>query len=170
MPNNVGPYKRLFPEKHIAYILSAILQIDIRKKTRHEGENRITNRLGKKLGEVKKFRDGPLDVRIRPEIPSPESDDDSVIGEIDMLVSCGLGTEVYFAIEAKRLRYSFPSGKSETGNSEYVGKDGMMCFVTGKFAPFMRSGAMLGYVFDGDIERPVPVLASLSERKRIHFG
>jgi hypothetical protein len=37
------------------------------------------------------------------------------------------------------------------GGREYV-KDGMMRFITGQYAPFMRAGAMLGYVYDGETE------------------
>ena len=37
----------------------------------------------------------------------------------------------------------------DAGNDDYV-NDGMMRFVTGQYAPFMNSGAMLGYVYDGD--------------------
>ncbi len=31
-------------------------------------------------------------------------------------------------------------------------KDGMMRFITGQYAPFMQTGAMLGYVYDGEKE------------------
>jgi hypothetical protein len=32
-------------------------------------------------------------------------------------------------------------------------KDGMMRFVTGQYAPLMETSAMLGYVFDGEIDK-----------------
>ena len=38
----------------------------------------------------------------------------------------------------------------DAGNNDYV-NDGMLRFVTGQYAPFMKTGAMLGYVFDRDI-------------------
>jgi len=58
---------------------------------------------------------------------------------------------VYFAIEAKRLRVCGPDGRVTLyGAREYV-TDGMMRFVSGQYAPCMRAGAMLGYVFDGKL-------------------
>ena len=42
-------------------------------------------------------------------------------------------------------------GKMDAGNDDYV-NDGMMRFIFGQYAPFMKTGAMLGYVYDGDIK------------------
>ena len=81
-----------------------------------------------------------------------DPDKDTPEGYIDILVSCEFGSEVYFAIEAKRLRVRSTSGKMDAGNDDYV-NDGMMRFVSGQYAPFMKTGAMLGYVYDGDINK-----------------
>ena len=148
-------YVRLFPTKHIPVILLAILQAagTLRKKTDRDKEDRITRRLHARLIRVPKFRDGPLDLGLQPEIPSPDIDADTPAGRIDLLVWCGLGHEVYFAIEAKRLRVSSADGRvTFSGSREYV-KDGMMRFIRGQYAPHVKASAMLGYVFDGKIDK-----------------
>lgn len=98
------------------------------------------------------FRDSPLQIHLQPDIVNSDVDPEKnrVEGRLDLQVSCGYGVEVYFAIEAKRLRVSLPSGLF-SGSREYV-KNGMMRFVTGQYAPFMQAGAMLGYIYDGNIK------------------
>jgi len=67
-----------------------------------------------------------------------------------------------FAIEAKRLHVTFPKGGWKSLVSEYVTGDtgkpaeeeqGMMCFVTGRYSGGLQAGAMLGYVYDGKLDR-----------------
>ncbi|MDY6953022.1 MAG: hypothetical protein SWE60_16050 [Thermodesulfobacteriota bacterium] len=112
------------------------------------------------------FRNGPLDIRPQPEIVSADSDEDRASGQIDFLVSCGLGAEVYFAIEAKRLRVRLTSGKLDAGNDDYV-NEGMMRFITGQYAPLMNTGAMLGYVYDGNIQKARSGVAGYIEREAV---
>jgi hypothetical protein len=58
----------------------------------------------------------------------------------------------YFAVESKRLHVTFPSGWKSLV-SEYVTSDqGVMCFVSGRYATDLDSGAMLGYVFDERVD------------------
>ena len=144
----------LFPKKHIPIILISILQAGktLRKKSSNEIENRLTRRLCIKLNQIHIFRDGPLSIHPQQEILSSDPDKDTPEGYIDILVSCEFGSEVYFAIEAKRLRVRSTSGKMDAGNDDYV-NDGMMRFVSGQYAPFMKTGAMLGYVYDGDTKK-----------------
>jgi len=132
-------------------ILSSILQAGatLRKISDAEFENRITIRLCRQLVKIPVFRDGPLDIRPQTGILSFSLDEDKLDGSTDLLVSCGLGHEVYFILEAKRLRVRLPNGRLVAGNNEYV-NNGMMRFITGQYAPFMETGAMLGYVFDGE--------------------
>lgn len=104
------------------------------------------------MNQLPIFRDGPLSIHPQQEILSSDPDVDKPQGYIDILVSCGYGSETYFAIEAKRLRVRSEKGKMVAGNDYYV-NDGMMRFVTSQYAPFMVSSAMLGYVYDGDIKK-----------------
>ena len=94
------------------------------------------------------LRDGPLSVHFKPKIPGDDIDADTSGGEIDLLVSCDRGYEVYFAFEAKRLRFQ-SSGRFVLGNDQYV-NNGMMRFVSGQYAPLMEAGGMIGYIFDGN--------------------
>lgn len=167
MQGNVGSYVN-FPEEEIPYILSSILRVGValRKKSEHEHENPITIRLCKRLRGIERFRDGPLKCHPQQAILSSDSDNDGIIGWMDISISgVGGGSETYFAMEAKRLRYYYPSGKFETGNSDYVGDKGMMRFVTGQYASRMQTGAMLGYVFDGDIEAAWSSIGALIREK-----
>ena len=154
MAGEARAFEVLFPKRHIPIILISILQAGntLRKKSPTEIENRLTRRLCIKLNQIKIFRDGPLSIHPQQEILSSDPDKDTPEGYIDILVSCEFGSEVYFAIEAKRLRVRSTSGKMDAGNDDYV-NDGMMRFVSGQYAPFMKTGAMLGYVYDGDTKK-----------------
>ena len=174
-----GTYGQLFPQQHIPVILLWILQVgkNIRKKTATDLEDWLTTRLYRQLICVPSFRDGPLQIHLQPNIVNSHADPEinTPEGRLDLQVSCALGYEVYFAIEAKRLRVSLPS-RFFSGGREYV-KDGMMRFITGQYAPFMQAGAMLGYVYDGetenaraDIDRQIQKMAKelkLKEPKRL---
>ncbi len=140
-------FKKLFPEKHVPLILSSVLDVGstVHRETDYDREDRISTKICGRLQWIPPFRDGPLAIHPQQEI----IDGDIVVGRIEILISCGEGSHVYFAIEAKRLRFRNPKGRFETGNAPYV-NDGMMRFVTGQYAPFMETGAMLGYVFDGE--------------------
>ena len=148
-------YRPLFPTKHIPIVIASIVQAasTLKKKTERDREDWITRRLHARLIRIREFRDGPFDIRLQPEIPSLDIDADTPAGRIDLLVSCGLGHEVYFAVEAKRLRVCSSDGRvAFHGSREYV-LDGMMRFVSGQYAPHMEASAMLGYVFDGKIDK-----------------
>lgn len=153
MKGDLGAFKRLFPQKHIPIVLSSILDASklLKKKTECDREDWITRRLHGRIIQLPAFRDGPaaLSIQLQPEIPSMDLDSNTPAGRIDLLVPSDQGYQVYFAIEAKRLRFLSPSGQFKPGNDEYF-KNGMMRFIDGQYSPFMKAGAMLGYVFDGD--------------------
>lgn len=166
MSGDAGYFKDLFPKTQIPSILSALLQAGstIKKKTENDHEDWITRRIYAKVITAYPFRDGPLDIRPQPEILSDAPDADTPGGKIDLLVSCGRGYHVYFAIEAKRLRFYNPGGKIRAGNAPYV-NDGMMRFVSGQYAPFMETGAMMGYVFDGETGKARSGVANYIRKK-----
>lgn len=147
-------FRQLFPERHIPVILASVFQAGetLRKKTDRDREDWITRRLYARLIRIRAFRDGPLGIHLKSEIVSSDDDADTPVGEIDLLASCGLGYEVYFALEAKKLRVRSSSGRLVSGNDEYV-NNGMMRFIAGQYAPFMEASAMLGYVFDGKVDK-----------------
>lgn len=149
-----GAYRQLFPQNQIPIILSSVFEasITLRKKKFDDREDWITRRLYSRLVRIPVYRDSALSIHLKPEIVSQDMDANTPAGEIDLLVSCSYGYEIYFAIEAKRLRVLLHSGRMFLGNTEYV-KDGMMRFVTEQYAPLMEASAMLGYVFDGNIDK-----------------
>lgn len=61
--------------------------------------------------------------------------------------------EIYLCLEAKRLN-AVVSGVRRSLADEYV-KEGMQRFVDRKYARFVRHGAMLAYVLDGDTDRAI---------------
>ncbi|MBA4368851.1 MAG: hypothetical protein C0403_14585 [Desulfobacterium sp.] len=168
MGSEAREYRVLFPKGYIPVILVSIFQAGetLRKKTLNEIENRLTRRLCIKMNQLPIFRDGPLSLHPQQELLSSDPDEDMPEGYIDILVSCGNGgSEVYFAIEAKRLRVRSTKGKMDAGNDDYVNK-GMMRFVTGQYAPFMMTGAMLGYVYDGDIKNACSGISGYVDSKK----
>lgn len=141
----------LFPTDEIPRILDTVMSCagTLHKRHETEREDEITNRLHKLLRKA--FRSAPF-IPAREHSVFDDSDKEGPSGRIDINFICLPGDETYFAIEAKRLHVTFPSGwQSLIG--EYTGEQGMMCFVSGKYAPFQRAAAMLGYVFDGDVAK-----------------
>lgn len=132
-----GAYAKLFPEGHIPSILLSILRVgmNLHKQTPTDHEDWITTKLHRLLIHEPLFRDGPLQIDPQTDIVHTDADPETRTpeGRLDLKVACGHGYEVYFAIEAKRLRVSLPSGFFP-GGREYV-KDGMMRFVNGQYAP-----------------------------------
>lgn len=96
-------FNQLFPAMRLPGILLSLIEAasNLRKKSNTEWEDRITARLYRELVRAPIFRDGPLDIRLQPDILASDPGQDTPGGRIDLLVSCGLGYEVYFAIEAK---------------------------------------------------------------------
>ncbi len=74
-----------------------------------------------------------------------------------------LDEEIYLCLEAKRLN-AMVSGVRRSLADEYV-KEGMQRFVDGKYSRFVRHGAMLAYVLDGDISRAIKNVESNIRRR-----
>ena len=91
----------------------------------------------------------PFQVRRELTVDDPVSGDE--LGRIDLCLLHGNDEDVYFAFECKRLNVTFPSG-FKTLAPEYVGEDGIGCFVSQKYSVGQKYGGMIGYVFDGNIE------------------
>ncbi len=142
----------LFPADEIPRILDALLEAcaGLNKKSDTEIENRLTCRLWQRVRRLEPFRDGPLHITNQVPVADSDIELDTPEGQIDLQVISFQGPHIYFAIEAKRLRVRSKSGRLHTGACEYV-KNGMMRFINGQYAPRMNAGAMLGYVFDGNI-------------------
>jgi hypothetical protein len=165
-------FVKLFPFEDIPRILQNIQTCcaTLSRQTPGEKENDLTKRLYKKLCRFPEYRTGPI-------VPYPESatvviDDDEpeLTGRADIIFTCGLGLETYFAVEAKRLFVTYPSGKKAPLVMEYI-NDGMMRYVTGQYASKMTEGAILGYVCDNTVSdaRNVLVNAVEKETRQLHL-
>lgn len=147
-----------FPEEEITYILAAVLRcaMGLRKEHPNEAENDISDRLRDLLDQdpqlksrsVELFREVPLyDRRYARK---------RQLGRTDVMFLFSTGARKpwpYFVIESKRLHVKFPSGWKSLVSEYVTGDQGMMCFIAQRYAKDLTSGGMLGYVFDGDVEK-----------------
>lgn len=116
-----------------------------------EIENKITERFQAALKSNRKFKKNYPYIRIEWEFRRTRPPEYQYMGNIDIVFLSGRSdNDYYFAIECKRLNLP-----KRTGAPEYVGKDGMMCFVTGKYSGDLNSAGMIGYVMDGNLEKAV---------------
>lgn len=74
-------------------------------------------------------------------------------GRKDIVFFPSFQEEIYLCLEAKRLNAVISDVRRSLAD-EYV-KEGMQRFVDGKYARFVRHGAMLAYVLDGDVDRAI---------------
>lgn len=71
-------------------------------------------------------------------------------GVVDIAVFMHLNNDIYLAFECKRLSLSY-SGRRSSQAGAYT-EQGLMRFVSAQYAQSLPSGAMIGYVMDGDVE------------------
>lgn len=145
----------LFPADEVPAVLNMLLDaaVTLRKLNGTETEDDLSDRLFKRLRNDRRLRASPFSIHREARVYDDVIDQAGHMGRVDLCCMCPGGDQTYFAIEAKRLHVIFPSGWASLV-SEYVsGDQGMMCFVTGKYAETQQKGAMLGYVFDGDVRR-----------------
>ena len=159
--------KDLFPEELIPDILELVMTSwrTFKKPNRLAREVPISKEFTRKIRAEKNQR-GDLPFHVWYELPtlSTQTEED---GRVDILFAY-IGTpreDIYFAFECKRLRIPYPSGL-DTNNSDYVGDQGMMCFVTGKYSQSVAHAGMIGYVMDGKANLAIISLGKLIKRKR----
>jgi hypothetical protein len=143
----------LFPEGLIPQILNLLVETwkTLTKPTEEEDEPKITNRFVKSMQQ--RSRAEGLKFRVMAHVKELEHLNETTgkgFAEIDILVPSGGDYRCYFAIEAKKLNTTNGANAWESQAGEYVGKDGMGCFVEGRYAPYQSQGGMVGYVMDGD--------------------
>ncbi|MGO9528685.1 MAG: hypothetical protein ACLP0A_14055 [Verrucomicrobiia bacterium] len=158
-------WREPFPDTEIPYILGAVLRCstNLKKVDACEHENRLTVRLAKLLLRDAMILTRPVHLDLEAwEIGVEKTE---LLGRLDLryLYSTGVSHPwPCFALEAKRLHVTFPRGGWKSLVSEYVTtntekpveeEQGMMCFVTGRYSGGLRAGAMVGYVYDGEVDR-----------------
>lgn len=158
MTSDASQWVPLFPEEEVPYILAAVLRSGARLKKLKgtELENDLNDRLRDLLDRDPGFRVRP--VEIFREVPRYDRKRarQKQLGRTDLIFLYSTGAMKpwpYFVIEAKRLHVSFPSGWQSLVPEYVTGHQGMMCFIVGRYARDLASGGMLGYVFDGELEK-----------------
>jgi hypothetical protein len=162
----------LFPDDVIPRIIQLVQRCakGLGKRAACESENSLSDRLYHRIVRDPVYRDAltiPAELYrelsvYHGSVPNNDADIEEdtepsrpgPIGRVDFVFKNGGAQKPYpeFVIEAKRLNVTFPRAGHRSLVPEYVtGDQGMMCFITGRYSPAQNSGAMLGYVFDGDI-------------------
>jgi len=148
----------LYPEDEVPFILAMVLRCSgsLRKKHDKEREDKLSNRLRWLIRRDAAFRLSGMVVDREVPVFDDDSDSEQPIGRIDFrFLSARRQTDAdwHFVIEAKRLHVTFKKAGWQSLVAEYVtGHQGMMCFIDRRYARDLKVGAMLGYVFDGEIE------------------
>lgn len=144
----------LFPDDLIPDVLQLVVDTwqSFLKPSPSDHEVPISRRFCEDLRREKGKRGLPL--RISPESSETDPLTGKEIGRIDIQFAHGHNERVYFAFECKRLRIN---GIPNT--HAYVGADGMMCFIDGKYAKNLDSGGMIGYVMDGDVPKAIDAVS-----------
>jgi hypothetical protein len=149
----------LFPEEEIPFILATVLRCgsNLRKRFDNERENKLSDRLRLFLVRDPAFRESRLKVDREIQVYRDDAENEDPVGRLDFRFLSPNPiheTDWHFVIEAKRLHVAFPKKGWQSLISAYVtGHQGMMCFIDERYARGLTSGGMLGYVFDGQIEK-----------------
>ena len=149
-------YQELFPHGLVGQILRLLVDTwaVFQRPAGSEDEPKITNRFVLALQSEGRRRGSRF--RIMPHVKDVERiDPDTGQGfvEIDIYVPHGYESRCYFGIEAKKLNTRDASGKWESQAGDYADREGMGCFVDGRYAACQAEGAMVGYVMDQDCAR-----------------
>jgi hypothetical protein len=161
-------YRLLFPSGLVPQILRLLVETwgSFQRPTNDEDEPKITNRFVRALQFEGRRRRALF--RIMPHVKDVESLDEATgkgFIEIDIYIPHGYESRCYFGIEAKKLNTTSPGGKWESQAGDYAGKEGMACFVDGRYAAYQCEGAMVGYVMDGDCAKAKSNIAESIEKR-----
>jgi len=148
----LAPAFNPFDEEYLVEILNAVIEAWSRmiRPNRRELEDHITFRLAGRIANDPLLRDLPYDVVPQYWLLGLNGER---LGRLDLRFKHRHSARDYFTFEAKRLHVKYPSGAFRPEYSKYTGKDGMMCFIDGKYASGMQAAGMLAYVMDGDCGR-----------------
>lgn len=170
MATNGDPcnFRDLFPDDLIPDILELVVRAweKFTKPASSENEVPITKDFCLLLQRLKNSTSLPF--KIRWEVPLLDSTTDKSPGRADLIFDY-LDTqreEVYFLFECKCLCVPSTSRwKSLAG--DYVGADGMMRFVSGKYSADLPAGGMIGYVMDGKVQVAISKVAEAIMNNRV---
>ena len=151
-----GEADDLFQELFLHGLVPQILRLVVdtwglfQRPTDDEDEPKITNRLVAAMELERRRRRARFRVMAHvKDLEGLQSETGRGFVEIDIYIPIGFDSRCYFGIEAKKLNTTSPGGKWESQTGDYAGKEGMGCFVDGRYAKYQWEGAMVGYVMDG---------------------
>jgi hypothetical protein len=158
MRNDAAEWTPLFPAEEIPFILAAVLRSGARLKKSHEIEleNNLSDRLRDLLDQDPNFRERPVELFREIPLYDQRRARQKQLGRADLIFLYSTGARKpwpYLTIEAKRLHVKFLSGWQSLVSEYVTGHQGMMCFIEERYSTGLANGGMLGYVFDGDVER-----------------
>jgi len=142
----------IFQQNLIPVVLALVIETweQMPKPGPSDLEDTISDKLYSALVNAKRRSDFPF--LIRREDLEFDTDLAKETGRKDIVFFPSLQEQdIYLCLEAKRLN-AMISGRRESLADKYV-KEGMQRFIDGKYAGFVRHGAMLAYVLDGEIDR-----------------
>lgn len=161
----------VFPESEIPRILQIVERCASRLKKEHsqELENDICDRLRDSIDQDPEYRDF-VDAELQRESPiyDRKTPKQKQLGRGDIQFLHGTGRMKpwpYFLIEAKRLHVTFKSGWKSLASEYVTGSQGMMCFIDERYSRDLASGAMLGFVFDGETVAARETIHKLAVKK-----
>jgi hypothetical protein len=157
-----------FPDDLIPKILDMVLDVwsSFTKPAFDEHEVQITKRFRAWLEQYKDLK--RLPVRIDREVPIDDLERAEELGRIDLRLTHGYRSDVYFAFECKRLNIIRNNGSTESLAKDYV-VDGMMRFMgsTPQYARGLTQGGMIGYVMNNKVENAID---AVDKRVRNHYS
>jgi hypothetical protein len=112
-------------------------------------EDKVTKPFVIQLHKAKRTICPNMSFQIVPQFEVYPSDDET--GIIDIAVLLGGDEELYLGYECKWLEKNKNKKSDSQLVGEYLGEGGLGCFTSGKYAPGMPVGHMVGYVASGDV-------------------
>ncbi|TDU62537.1 hypothetical protein EI77_04638 [Prosthecobacter fusiformis] len=170
MSHPAAPFIPLFPEEEIPFILQAVLRCgkQIRKNAPREREDPITDRLRALLDRDPVMRSRPVEIQREVSIYDRKKFKVKQLGRTDIVFLFSTGVNKpwpYYTIECKRLYVTRLDARVDTLIDQYVtSHQGMRCFIDQRYATDLSYGAMLGYVFDGDVTKARDQVAQFIRR------
>ncbi len=158
MRHEAAEWVPLFPQEEIPSILAALVRSGARLKKLHETEleNDLSDRLRDELDRDLGLRQRPVELYREVPLYDRKRARRRQLGRTDLMFLYSTGAHKpwpYFVLESKRLHVSFPSGWQSLISEYVTGHQGMMCFIDQRYAQGLAAGGMLGYVFDGQVEK-----------------
>jgi hypothetical protein len=165
---NPEQFSDLFPGGLVSEVIALIIRVwgVLPKPNSSDLEVLISGKLCVALRKEKNMQKLPFQIHFESMDLNPDSGRQA--GRIDIKFIHSYNEDAYLAFECKRLRISH-QGKLVSNADRYVGKDGMMCFLFGKYGKSQKAGGMIGYVMDGENAKAITSVKNLIEKRSLEL-